>query len=162
MASHAGQKYVQPRPPFRGTKERHGSSPPNEEWNPRADPCILTYAMMGIYPEVMGRDLVSSDVFQAVAEPRRRAILEFLAAGERPVNDVVDAIRLPQPSVSKHLRVLLDAGLVEARRDGRQMFYRVNAGGLRSIHDWTETFERHWRGQLRRIRQRAESRTRET
>jgi DNA-binding transcriptional ArsR family regulator len=128
---------------------------------PRADSRILTYAVMGIYPELMRRDLVRTDVFQAVAEPRRRAILEFLAPGERPVNDVVDAMRLPQPSVSKHLRVLLDAGLVEARRDGRRMLYRLNAGGLRPLHDWAGMFERHWRGQLRRIQQRAESRTRE-
>ena len=109
----------------------------------------------------MKRALAISDAFQAVAEPRRRAILEFLADGERPVNDVVEAIRLPQPSVSKHLRVLLDAGLVEVRRDGRHMLYRANASGLKPIHEWAGMFQRHWRGQLRRIQQRAESRTRQ-
>ncbi|MEZ5287282.1 MAG: metalloregulator ArsR/SmtB family transcription factor [Vicinamibacterales bacterium] len=98
----------------------------------------------------------TSDVFAAVAEPRRREILAFLAPGERPVNDIVDELSLPQPSVSKHLKVLREVGLVEVRREGRQVFYRTNAAALRPLHAWTQTFEQYWQHQLHRIRERAE------
>jgi DNA-binding transcriptional ArsR family regulator len=108
----------------------------------------------------MPRAATSSDVFNAVAEPQRRAILDLLASEERPVGDVVRALRLAQPSVSKHLRVLREVGLVEVRRDGRQMLYRTNAPALRPLHQWAGTFERHWRAQLRRIKERAESKSR--
>jgi DNA-binding transcriptional ArsR family regulator len=102
------------------------------------------------------RAATSSDVFNAVAEPQRRAILSLLAADERPVGDIVDALELAQPSVSKHLRVLRDVGLVRARRDGRRVLYRTNAGAIRPLHEWAGTFERHWRNQLNRIKERAE------
>jgi DNA-binding transcriptional ArsR family regulator len=102
------------------------------------------------------RAATSSDVFNAVAEPQRRAILNFLAADEHPVGDIVDALELAQPSVSKHLRVLRDVGLVRARRDGRQVLYRTNAGAIRPLHEWAGTFERYWRNQLNRIKERAE------
>jgi DNA-binding transcriptional ArsR family regulator len=102
------------------------------------------------------RAATSSDVFNAVAEPQRRAILSFLAADERPVGDIVDALELAQPSVSKHLRVLRDVGLVSARRDGRQVWYRTNAGAIRPLHEWAGTFERYWRNQLNRVKERAE------
>jgi DNA-binding transcriptional ArsR family regulator len=85
------------------------------------------------------------DPFNAVAEPCRRHILEFLAPRERPVNDVVAELSLPQPSVSKHLRILLRVGLVEARRDGRQLLYRTKAEAIRPLHKWTSRFERYWR-----------------
>ncbi len=98
----------------------------------------------------------TSDPFNAVAEPRRRAILAYLTAHERPVGEIALALRLAQPSVSKHLRVLHDVGLVEARRDGRQIFYRTNAEGLRPLHEWTSRFERYWRRQLTRVKTRAE------
>jgi DNA-binding transcriptional ArsR family regulator len=104
----------------------------------------------------MPRAATSSDVFNAVAEPQRRAILTFLAADERPVGDIVDALELAQPSVSKHLRVLRDVGLVQARRDGRRVLYRTDAVALRPLHEWAGTFERHWRHQLSRIKERAE------
>ena len=104
----------------------------------------------------MPRAATTSDPFNAVAEPRRRDILEFLAPGERPVNDVVSALSLAQPSVSKHLRVLLQVGLVEVRRDGRQLLYRTNAEALKPVHEWTGRFERYWRQQLLRIKDRAE------
>ena len=104
----------------------------------------------------MPRAATSSDVFNAVAEPQRRAILDFLAADERPVGDIVDALELAQPSVSKHLRVLRDVGLVRARRDGRRVLYRMNADAIRPLHEWTGTFERYWRHQLNRIKERAE------
>jgi DNA-binding transcriptional ArsR family regulator len=102
------------------------------------------------------RAATSSDVFNAVAEPQRRAILNLLAGDERPVGDIVDVLELAQPSVSKHLRVLRDVGLVRARRDGRRMLYRTNAEAIRPLHVWSGTFERFWRHQLTRIKERAE------
>jgi DNA-binding transcriptional ArsR family regulator len=104
----------------------------------------------------MARSPTTSDAFNAVAEPRRRQILDLLARGERPVNDVVASLNLTQPQVSKHLRVLKEVGLVSVRGSGRQRFYRLNAERLRPIHDWVQTFERFWDHQLDRIRDRAE------
>jgi DNA-binding transcriptional ArsR family regulator len=104
----------------------------------------------------MPRATTTSDAFNAVAEPRRRHMLEFLAAEERSVNEIADALELEQPSVSKHLQVLRNVGLVTARRDGRRTFYRTNAEQLRTIHDWCGMFAQHWRGQLRRIKAHAE------
>ena len=104
----------------------------------------------------MPRAATTSDPFNAVAEPRRRDILEFLAPRERAVNDVVAALSLAQPSVSKHLKVLLHVGLVEVRRDGRQLLYRTNAKAIRPLHEWTGRFERYWRSQLLRVKERAE------
>ena len=106
----------------------------------------------------MARAATSSDAFNAVAEPRRREILSFLALGERSVSEIVDALECGQPSVSKHLRVLRDVGLVRARRDGRRTLCRINADGLRPLHEWTAGFERFWRNQLKRVKQRAEGR----
>jgi len=106
----------------------------------------------------MPRASTRSDVFNAVAEPQRRVILELLASEERPVGDLVRLLRVAQPSVSKHLRVLRDVGLVRVRREGRSMLYRTNATGLQPLHAWAGAFERHWRQQLQRIKQRAESR----
>ena len=108
----------------------------------------------------MPRAATTSDVFNAVAEARRRDILAFLV-DERPVNDIVNALELSQPSVSKHLKVLRDVGLVHVRRDGRQIFYRTNAEAIRPLHEWTQTFERFWRHQLTRIKQRAEAKPKE-
>jgi DNA-binding transcriptional ArsR family regulator len=104
----------------------------------------------------MPRAATTSDTFNAIAEPRRRDILDYLAPRERPVGDIVIALRLAQPSVSKHLRVLRDVGLVDVRRDGRQVFYRTNAEGIRPLHEWTTGFERYWRNQLSRVKERAE------
>ena len=104
----------------------------------------------------MPRAATTSDPFNAIAEPRRRDILVFLADRERPVGDIVDALDIAQPSVSKHLRVLLDVGLVDVRREGRQAFYRTNSDQIKSIHDWTGLFERFWKSQLLRIKERAE------
>jgi DNA-binding transcriptional ArsR family regulator len=83
-------------------------------------------------------------VFNAVAEPRRRDILDALSGGERPVNDLVVALGLGQPQVSKHLRVLREVGLVDARDQGRQRVYRVNGHALKPIHDWVSNYERMW------------------
>jgi len=104
----------------------------------------------------MARATTTSDPFNAVAEPRRRHILELLAAEERSVGEIADALELGQPSVSKHLKVLSDVGLVHVRREGRRAWYRTNSETLRTIHDWSGMFARHWRGQLRRIKAHAE------
>lgn len=112
---------------------------------------------MGMYKEVMARASTTSDPFNAVAEPRRRHILEFIAAEERSVGEIADALELEQPSVSKHLQVLRDVGLVTARRDGRRTLYRTNAETLRTIHEWCGMFSQHWRGQLRRVMTHAEA-----
>jgi DNA-binding transcriptional ArsR family regulator len=102
------------------------------------------------------RAATTSDVFNAIAEPRRRDILVYLAHVERPVGDIVVALGLEQPSVSKHLRVLREVGLVHVRRDGRQILYRTDAEKIRPLHEWTSRFERYWRRQLIRIKERAE------
>lgn len=104
----------------------------------------------------MARAAASSDVFNAVAEPRRREILDYLAAGERPVGDVVRDLGMEQPSASKHLRVLREVGLVRVRRSGRRQLYRTDGRGLKPIHDWVKTYERFWERQLERIKGRAE------
>jgi DNA-binding transcriptional ArsR family regulator len=107
----------------------------------------------------MARAATTSDAYNAVAEPRRREILNYLAFQERPVGEIVDSLGLEQPSVSKHLRVLRDVGLVHVRRDGRRMLYRTNAEAIRPLHEWTGTFERYWRHQLIRVKERAERKT---
>jgi DNA-binding transcriptional ArsR family regulator len=104
----------------------------------------------------MARAATTSDVFNAVAEPRRREILIFLLDRERPVTDIVEQLRLDQPSVSKHLRVLRDVGLVRVRRNGRHQLYRTRADGIRPLHEWASAFERYWSHQLLRVKQRAE------
>jgi len=109
----------------------------------------------------MARASTTSDAFNAVAEPRRRQILSYLADDERPVSDIVAAIGLEQPSVSKHLRVLHDVGLVRMRCQGRQKFYRTNAEAIRPLHEWAATFERYWQHQLNRVKERAEEMARE-
>jgi DNA-binding transcriptional ArsR family regulator len=105
----------------------------------------------------MARAATTSDAFNAVAEPRRRAILMFLVAREHAVNEIVAALRLDQPSVSKHLRVLRDVGLVRMRCQGRQKLYQTNAEAIRPLHEWTATFERYWSHQLLRVKERAEA-----
>src|ERR671931_687159 len=92
----------------------------------------------------MARAATTTDVFNAVAEPRRREILDLLAAGERSVNDLVTALGAGQPHVSKHLRVLREVGAVRVREVGRQRLYRVDRAALRPIHDWISGFERAW------------------
>jgi DNA-binding transcriptional ArsR family regulator len=119
----------------------------------------LTYSYMGMYIELVPRASTTSDAFNAIAEPRRRDILNYLAFVERPVGDIVRGLGLEQPSVSKHLRVLLDVGLVRVRRDGRHMLYQTDAEAIRPLHEWTSTFERLWRNQLNRTKERAERST---
>jgi DNA-binding transcriptional ArsR family regulator len=108
----------------------------------------------------MARASTTSDAFNAVAEPRRREILLLLASRERPVGEIVVALRLAQPSVSKHLHVLRRTGLVRTRRSGRQILYRTNAEAMRPLYEWTKFFERFWQHQLARVKERAESEAR--
>ena len=99
----------------------------------------------------MARAATTTDAFNAVAEPRRRQILDLLAGGERPVNDLVALLDLAQPLVSKHLRVLREVGLVDVRDEGRQRMYRLNGHPLKPIHDWVKTFEQSWSQRFERL-----------
>jgi DNA-binding transcriptional ArsR family regulator len=112
---------------------------------------------MGMYSPLMPRASTTSDAFNAVAEPRRRQILLFLALDEQPVGAIVASLGLEQPSVSKHLRVLRNVGLVRVRRRGRQKLYRTNAQAIQPLHEWTHQFERFWQHQLARVKERAEA-----
>ena len=99
----------------------------------------------------MARAATTADAFNAVAEPRRRQILDVLAAGERPVNDLVAVLGLAQPLVSKHLRVLREVGLVDRRDVGRQRMYRIDGHPLKPIHAWVKNYERSWSERFDRL-----------
>jgi DNA-binding transcriptional ArsR family regulator len=103
------------------------------------------------YNAGMARLPTTSDVFNAIAEPQRREILSLLTTGERSVNDLVEALGLKQPQVSKHLKVLRAVGLVSVREVGQQRLYRLNAQGLKPIYDWVTPFERLWHERLDRL-----------
>ena len=92
----------------------------------------------------MARAATTADAFNAVAEPRRRQILDALVGGERPVNDLVGLLEMSQPQVSKHLRVLREVGAVDVRDEGRRRLYRLNGHALKPIHDWVKNYERSW------------------
>jgi DNA-binding transcriptional ArsR family regulator len=92
----------------------------------------------------MARAATTTDAFNAVAEPRRRQILDALADGERPVNDLAHLLGMAQPQVSKHLRVLREVGAVDVRDEGRRRLYRLNGRALKPIHDWVKAYERSW------------------
>jgi len=96
----------------------------------------------------MARAATTTDAFNAVAESRRRQILDVLAHGERAVNDLVALIGIPQPHISKHLKVLRDVDLVNVREDGRRRLYRLNGQSLKPIHDWVKDYERMWTEQF--------------
>ncbi len=99
----------------------------------------------------MARAATTADAFNAIAEARRRQILDLLASGERDVGDLVAALGLAQPLVSKHLRVLREVGLVEVREDGRHRRYRLNASSLKPVSDWLSNYERLWSARLDRL-----------
>ena len=99
----------------------------------------------------MARAATTADAFNAVAEPRRREILDALVGGERPVNDLVRLLGLAQPQVSKHLRVLREVGAVDVREEGRRRLYRVNGRALKPIHDWVTNYERTWSERFDRL-----------
>ena len=110
----------------------------------------------------MARAATTSDVFNAIAEPRRRQIIEALSDGRaRAVGEIVAVLRLPQPAVSKHLAVLRAVGLLSVDKDGQHRLYRLNAKELKPVHDWVINFERYWTHQLDRIKERAERKARE-
>lgn len=92
----------------------------------------------------MARAATTTDAFNAVAEPRRRQILDALAGGERRVNDLVELLDISQPQVSKHLKVLREVGLVRVREEGRERIYRLQGRSLKPIHDWVKNYERMW------------------
>ncbi len=104
----------------------------------------------------MARAATTSDAFNAVAEPRRREILSYLAVQERPVGEIVTALKIDQPSVSKHLGVLRKVGLVRMRCDGRHKYYRTNGAAIKPVYDWASEFEKFWQHQLVRVKERAE------
>ncbi len=119
--------------------------------------CDLTYSFMGIYDASMARATTTSDVFNAIAEPRRREIIDLLVNGkEHAVGDLVLRLRMPQPAVSKHLGVLRKVGVVSVSKRGQLRMYRLNAKELKPVHDWVKTYERFWTHQLDRIKERAE------
>ncbi len=99
----------------------------------------------------MARATTTSDVFNAIGEPQRRQILALLRAGELPVTELAEELKMPQPGVSKHLRVLREVGLVRDRKEGRQRLYRVDARGLRQVHEWTGGFEEFWNESFDRL-----------
>ena len=99
----------------------------------------------------MARAATTTDAFNAVAEPRRRQILDVLAGGEQPVNDLVERLGVAQPVVSKHLRVLRTVGLVDVREEGRQRIYRLNGRSLKPIHDWVKRYEETWNERFDRL-----------
>jgi DNA-binding transcriptional ArsR family regulator len=115
-----------------------------------------------MYYPPMPRAPTTLDCFNAIAEHRRRQVLDLLARGERPVSELVQSLGWPQPLVSKHLGVLKKVGLVSERRVGRQRVYRVQGEKLRPIHDWVQTFAHFWAHQLDRVKARAEERTRQS
>jgi DNA-binding transcriptional ArsR family regulator len=92
----------------------------------------------------MARAATTTDAFNAVAEPRRRQILDELAGGERSVGDLVAVLGIAQPHVSRHLRVLREVGAVQVRDDGRRRLYRCNGDALKPIHDWVTRYEQLW------------------
>lgn len=104
-----------------------------------------------VYDATVARAATTTDAFNAVAEPRRRQILDALVGGERAVNDLVRLVGLTQPQVSKHLRVLREVGAVDVRDEGRQRLYRLNGEALKPIHDWVKAYERSWSGRFERL-----------
>ena len=134
--------------------------PPSPEVNSDGDPIDLRIAVLraksrfagwgaaaSAAPELMARAATTSDSFNAVAEPRRREILNYLAFQERAVGDIAVDLKMEQPSLSKHLRVLRKVGLVRVRRKGRHMFYRTNAEAIRPVYEWTKTLAAQWQHQ---------------
>ena len=99
----------------------------------------------------MARAATTSDVFNAIAEPQRREILVLLRAGERPVTELAQELRMTQPGASKHLRVLREVGLVRNRKAGKQRLYGLDARELRPVHEWTGGFERFWNESFDRL-----------
>ena len=111
----------------------------------------LERMLIWVYNCAMARAATTSDVFNAIAEPQRREILMLLRAGERPVTELAQELRMTQPGASKHLRVLREVGLVRDRKVGKQRLYSLDARGLRPVHKWTGGFERFWNESFDRL-----------
>jgi DNA-binding transcriptional ArsR family regulator len=107
--------------------------------------------LIWVYDEEVARAATTTDVFNAIAEPRRRQLLDLIAGKELPVNDLVNQLGLAQPLVSKHLRVLREVGAVSARDEGRRRLYRLNGEALSPVHDWLKNVEGLWAGRLSRL-----------
>ena len=120
------------------------SAPPRGREKPAPKACPLLYSDMGISFPLMARAATTTDAFNAVAEPQRRRILNLLKGRERSVNELAEALRVSQTRVSKHLRVLREVGLVSVREAGQQRLYKLDARGLKPIHDWVGGFEEFW------------------
>lgn len=112
---------------------------------------IFTYSCMGMYYLNMPRALNTYDTFTAIAEPKRRELIETLIGHELCVTQMVDITQWTQPMVSKHLKVLKQAGLVSERKDGRKRVYKVNADQLKPIQIWIAQFEKHWNTQFEQL-----------
>lgn len=112
------------------------------------------------YNNIMARTPTTFDVFNAIAEPKRRELMNLLRSGARTVNAIAEMLGWRQPQVSKHLAVLHRVGLVQSEARGREHYYHLDAAGLREIHEWTATFEEFWKHQLVRIKERAEEKAR--
>ncbi len=120
-------------------------------------PFLLDNIPISAYDSIVARARTTSDVFNAIAEPRRREIIEFLADGQaRAVNELVDGLSVPQPAVSKHLAVLRRVGIVSVTTSGPMRLYRLEPQQLKPIHDWAKRFEQFWTHQIDRIKERAE------
>lgn len=116
-----------------------------------ADRLLLDIFPYGNMMVAMARAATTSDVFNAIAEPQRRAILVLLRTGERPVNELADELGMTQPGASKHLRVLREVGLVRDRQEGKQRLYAIDARGLRPVHEWVGGFEQFWNESFDRL-----------
>jgi DNA-binding transcriptional ArsR family regulator len=111
----------------------------------------LQHMLIWVYDEQVARAATTTDVFNAIAEPRRRQLLDLIAGKELPVNDLVSQLGLAQPLVSKHLRVLREVGAVSVRDEGRRRLYRLNGEALNPVHDWLKNVEGLWAGRLSRL-----------
>jgi DNA-binding transcriptional ArsR family regulator len=111
----------------------------------------LTYADVGIYVGTVARSSTTSDVFNALAEPRRRDVLDALITGEKAVGTIVNALSMPQPQVSKHLRVLSEVGLVKCRAEGRRRLYRLEPERLGPMHEWLAKYEQALNDRMDRL-----------
>jgi DNA-binding transcriptional ArsR family regulator len=99
----------------------------------------------------MARSATTSDVFNAIAEARRRDVLDTLIAGEKAVGEIVQDLSMSQPQVSKHLRVLSEVGLVRCRAEGRRRLYRLEPVRLRPLHEWLAQYEQAWNDRMDRM-----------
>lgn len=104
-----------------------------------------------MYYEAMSRNAATMDVFHAVADPTRRRILDLLVEGERAVLDLVSSFEISQPSISEHLRILREVGLVSVRKSGRQRLYSLSPIYLRKIAGWLASYHRFWDKRLDRL-----------